>query len=1452
MQTLVDRIINYEKNPESGAWKNKVILAGAKSDGSTDESLLMEYIKDDFLSGNMNYERLYYLDNYERDYKLSFSNFENRVGTGACLVNWAGHGSYTSAVVELGESEFVSTSTNPSNNNMRPLVYADSCYTGAYDQETSLGEYILCNWGIGFVGSSRVSWYIIGWPGPSYGYNQAHDYNFFKQIFINEKYQPGKVLYDSKVDYLNDYTSNFYPRSLEEMKNLFDYNLLGDPEIHIWTDTPANFDVTYPSTLTTGSSSFTIHVEDDGLDVEDAYVCISKADEVYLTGYSDSNGEIDLTPNLSTFGTMNITVTKHNYIPYEGETQVVDNYESDNSYTEASYIETDNTLQLHNFHDSGDQDWVKLNGLINYTYEIKTTGLGSNCDTELYLFDTDGTTLIDYDNNSGSEQYSSLIEWACPNNGLYYVMGKHWDASIYGSKTNYNLSISINNYPPIADFLYTPSAPNTEDIIDFTDNSIDNDNNLNNWSWNFGDGNISFEQNPTHRYTDDGTYTVRLIVTDEYSIPDTKSIELVILNSPPVSNFTYTPLNPTDIQTIIFEDSSTDYDGIIVNYTWDFGDGCISFEQNPSHQYADNRNYDVSLTITDDDDDTDVKTKMVAVRNIPPISNFSVEPSSFTTQDSIYFNDTSTDIDGSIVNWTWDFGDEEVAYTRNTTHRYSDDGVYTVNLTVTDDDASVDYYNEEITVNNSPPNANFTTHPSFPTILDIVSFNDSSIDMDGSIVNWSWDFGDGSDKCESRNISHQYLTSGSYQVNLTVKDNDGVNATEERTLVVKKPATVYVDDDFNNYTTGWQINYFNNLQDGVDGVAEFGDIYVYNGTYYGNVDINKTITINGENKNTTILDGNNSEIVITLSENKINISNLTFQNSGSGFYTSGLFIHTSFNHTIKNNIFRNCDNGIFFFYTLDNCIHNNIFEECTNGMTIYYSSAENFIYKNTFRNNSKGINIISGLGDPPSNNHIYHNNFISNTLNAYDEGSNNWDEGNNYGGNYWDDYTDVDNNTDGFGNVAYNISGGSNKDNYPLILNFENYYIISLEVNSEVNEKTDFTVIVVTIYGIELSDVTITFNSEAKTSDENGKVTFTSPSVQSNTDYEIIASKTGYISNSTIIEIKNVASRNNGGGDIGIVVENPKNDVNTSSSDKPNELPDANAGGPYNGTLNQSIAFDGSASIDTNGSIISYHWDFGDGEVGFGQKINHNYSSIGNYTIILTVTDDSNDTDTDVTSVFIFDNKSIDNDSTVPVNCKITIDEEDVELIDKDNDGFFDNAWKFDSNEKIIVKSIGDNNYLIDMDGDGNWDYVYNSSQGSVSPFSSKYEQGQKNFFFYLFKTIIILIVFAIFVIFLRRKKIYSDNVKVKHKSYNTNKNCLNDFHNSLVYDIKPEKYQLMKIIYPSYNVKIKNLLNKINLPEDQIEVMVSELISEGLLKHGSDDKIKLTKKGIRFFKLKD
>jgi parallel beta-helix repeat protein len=231
--------------------------------------------------------------------------------------------------------------------------------------------------------------------------------------------------------------------------------------------------------------------------------------------------------------------------------------------------------------------------------------------------------------------------------------------------------------------------------------------------------------------------------------------------------------------------------------------------------------------------------------------------------------------------------------------------------------------------------------------------------------------------------------------------------------ILRNQNNFYVDDDFTDSTSGWNSTHFNKIQDGIDAVLENGTVYVNSGVYYENLVVNKTITLIGENHNTTIIDGSSNGDVVTIFSDGVKLE---------GF-----------------KIINGTDCGVNISYCNDCIIQNNIINAKspgwgTQGIRIYYGS-NNTIKNNNFINNYQGLIVAYS-----SSNLIYHNNFFNTDYqSAYDNTDNNfWDNGHPIGGNYWDDFDEpiegaYDNNTDGIIDGPYLISGGLNQDSYPMI-----------------------------------------------------------------------------------------------------------------------------------------------------------------------------------------------------------------------------------------------------------------------------------------------------------------------------------------------------------------------------------------------------------------------------------
>lgn len=169
-------------------------------------------------------------------------------------------------------------------------------------------------------------------------------------------------------------------------------------------------------------------------------------------------------------------------------------------------------------------------------------------------------------------------------------------------------------------------------------------------------------------------------------------------NTAPTASFTSSVDHntSTDGGTVTFDSTATDADGDDITYSWDFGDDSNSTEADPTHVYAANGTYTVTLTVSDGTDTYTTDPVEVIVGNVAPTAMFTYE----ATNLSVVFTDASTDPNtDDTLTWSWDFGDDSAANTtQSPTYVYAEAGTFNVTLAVTDTYGLTDDYTAEITV----------------------------------------------------------------------------------------------------------------------------------------------------------------------------------------------------------------------------------------------------------------------------------------------------------------------------------------------------------------------------------------------------------------------------------------------------------------------------------------------------------------------------------------------------------------------------------------------------------------------------------------------------------------------------------------------------------------------------------------------------------------------------------
>ncbi len=293
-------------------------------------------------------------------------------------------------------------------------------------------------------------------------------------------------------------------------------------------------------------------------------------------------------------------------------------------------------------------------------------------------------------------------------------------------------------------------------------------------------------------------------------------------NVKPTAAFTSTVSNLS----VAFDgSSSTDSDGTIAAYAWDFGDGTTGTGANPTHAYTAAGEQTVKLTVTDNLGAKDTVTRTVTT-SLPPNVRPTAAFSSTCTDLACSFDASgAADPDGTIASYAWDFGDGSTSSAANPNHTFTA-GTYAVKLTVTDNRGGTDSITQPVTVAaaNQSPVASFTS-----STTNLVANFDStgSVDADGSIASRSWDFGDGATSTAT-NPSHTYTAAGTYTVVLTVTDNRGATASSSTAVTVTAPANQLPTAAFSSTCTNLACAFNSSAATDPDGTIasrswDFGD-----------------------------------------------------------------------------------------------------------------------------------------------------------------------------------------------------------------------------------------------------------------------------------------------------------------------------------------------------------------------------------------------------------------------------------------------------------------------------------------------------------------------------------------------------------------------------------------------------------------------------------------------------
>ena len=296
----------------------------------------------------------------------------------------------------------------------------------------------------------------------------------------------------------------------------------------------------------------------------------------------------------------------------------------------------------------------------------------------------------------------------------------------------------------------------------------------NTYYWDFGDGSNSDAQSPTHTYSNEGNYTVKLFVTNAGGCTDSLVKTNYIRIKKPIVTINNLPQRGCAPLLHKFTTAANSIDSII-GYHWDFGDGNSSDSITPTHVYNKPGKYSVTLTyITEGGCSASVTVPNGIVAGSKPQANYVADQTNICAVEKIHFTDQTV---GNPDQWVWFFGDGGSSILQNPVYQYNDTGYFSVTL-ISINNGCADTLTIPKKVHVNPPVANFS-FAKMCTVPRQIVFTDGSIGADY----WNWDFGDGATSTK-KNPTHSYVMPGSYTVSLTVT-NQSTGCSETETQIIK-------------------------------------------------------------------------------------------------------------------------------------------------------------------------------------------------------------------------------------------------------------------------------------------------------------------------------------------------------------------------------------------------------------------------------------------------------------------------------------------------------------------------------------------------------------------------------------------------------------------------------------------------------------------------------------------
>jgi len=345
---------------------------------------------------------------------------------------------------------------------------------------------------------------------------------------------------------------------------------------------------------------------------------------------------------------------------------------------------------------------------------------------------------------------------------------------------------SIQAQDPVANF----SANNTSGCgplrVIFTDQSTGSPTS---WSWDFGNGQLSVQQNPTVTYTQPGTYTVRLIVKNASGIDDEIKTNYITVFASPTASFTANLTTACAPAAVQFTDHSTSPPGSsITSWQWDFGDGGTSTQPNPTHTYTNTGFYTVTLQVTNSNGCKRIASIGRYIRIVSGVNvDFaSLQPTTCQPPFLVNFQDQSSG--PGTLSYSWNFGNGTTSTLKNPSTTYNTPGTYSVKLAVVSDLGCSGNTTKNVVV--AGKTTDFTA-PANICVGQTINFQNNSVPAP---VSSTWSFSDGTISSQINPVK-TFLSGGTFLVKLINNYGNCKDSITKNVTVITSPTVDFSSDD---------------------------------------------------------------------------------------------------------------------------------------------------------------------------------------------------------------------------------------------------------------------------------------------------------------------------------------------------------------------------------------------------------------------------------------------------------------------------------------------------------------------------------------------------------------------------------------------------------------------------------------------------------------------------------